>query len=80
MTQLSPMKSWNLMCPFVVSASKSGAVEPNLNFACGIPSTALSLPILTRFAGGEEILSEVSYICLGSFDNQKIEPAKQRYL
>lgn len=26
--QLSSMKSWNLMGPFVVSASKSGAMEP----------------------------------------------------
>jgi hypothetical protein len=28
MAQLSPMKLWNEMGPFEVSASKSGAVEP----------------------------------------------------
>jgi hypothetical protein len=43
------------MGPLVVSASKSGAVLPNLNFFCSNPSTAL--PILIFFAGGDEILS-----------------------
>jgi len=30
-TQLSPMNSWNLICPFVVWALKSGAILPNLS-------------------------------------------------
>lgn len=47
-----PMYSWNLMGPFVVSASKSGATLPNLNFFCSMPSTAL--PIFSFFAGGDE--------------------------
>jgi hypothetical protein len=31
------------MCPVVVSASKSGALLPNLNFFCPIPFAALSI-------------------------------------
>jgi hypothetical protein len=58
-TQLSPIKSWNLMGPFVVSASKSGAVLPNLNFFCSTPSTAE--PIFCFFAGGGEILAPPLY-------------------
>jgi hypothetical protein len=45
------------MGPFVVSASKSGAVDPNRNFFCSTPSTAL--PILAFLVGGSsEILAK----------------------
>ena len=40
------------MCPVVVSASKSGALLPNLNFFCPIPFAALSIMYQAVNAGG----------------------------
>lgn len=67
MVHLSPMKSWKLMGPLVVSASKLGAVDPRRRLAVMLENSSLALKgnnSLLTWVVPEPLCCSIRRLCL----------------
>src|SRR5258708_35745066 len=76
MAQESPIQSWNLTGPWVVSAVKSGAVSPSLSDIASPHSSAVEVSSSSRLSGGDRRVRAAAPFGPRAVVHRRVAPAE----